>query len=142
MIFHQNYKFFNQNRALYGPIGPYMGPWGPIWAHKGPMGPYGPQPGQGPNPDRAPTRARAPIVGWIFKYFGLFELTLRFLIIFLDFLNIFGIVGPILCFLAPGRSESCRRLRDLQKSIVILSNVWTRNVTLLMKTLPPLKMII
>ena len=38
------------------------GPYGPIralWAHKGPMGPYGPQPGPGPNPDWAPTRARA-----------------------------------------------------------------------------------
>ena len=48
---------------------------------------------------------------------------------------------PILCFLTPGRSESCRRFRDLQKSIVILSNgaVWTRNVTLVMKTLPPNK---
>ena len=43
--------------------------------------------------------------------------------------------------LAPGRSESCRRFRDLQKSIVILSNgaVWARHVTLLMKTLPPKK---
>ena len=45
----------------------------------------------------------------------------------------------ILCFLAPGRSESCRHLRDLQKSIVILSNraVWTQEVTFLMKTRPP-----
>ena len=61
-----------------------------------------------------------------------------FLNIFLDFLGIFGIVGQILGFLVPGRSDSCRRLRDLQKSIVILSNgaVWTRNVTLLMKHYP------
>ena len=59
--------------------------------------------------------------------------------IFRDFWGMFGIFGKILGFLAPGRSESCRRLRDLQKSIVILSNgaVWTRNVTLLMKTLTP-----
>ena len=40
--------------------------------------------------------------------------------------------------------ESCRHFRDLQKSIVILSNeaAWTRNVTLLMKTLPLEKMLI
>ena len=40
------------------------------------------------------------------------------------------------CFLAWGRTESCRRFRDLQKSIVILSNggVWIRNVTYLTKT--------
>ena len=59
--------------------------------------------------------------------------------IFEDFLGIFGIFDQILLFLVKIRSESCRRLRDLQKSIVILSNgaVWTRNVTLLMKTLPP-----
>ena len=59
--------------------------------------------------------------------------------IFQKFLGIFRIFGQILGFLAPGRSESCRRLRDLQKSVVILSNgaVWTRNLTLLMKTLPP-----
>ena len=67
-----------------------------------------------------------------------------FLSIFLNFCGIFWIFGQILRFLAPGRSESCRRLRDLQKSIVILSNgaVWTRNVTLLMKTLPPKQMLI
>ena len=59
--------------------------------------------------------------------------------IFLDFWGIFGIFGQILRFLVKIRSESCRRLRDLQKSIVILSNgaIWTRNVSLLKKTLPP-----
>ena len=57
--------------------------------------------------------------------------------IFGDFSGIFWIFCQILGFLAPGRSESCRRLRDLQKSIVILSNgaVWTRNVSLLIKIL-------
>ena len=60
-----------------------------------------------------------------------------FLSIFLDFWGIFWIFGQILGFLVKINSESCRRLRDLQKSIVILSNgaVWTRNVTLLMKFL-------
>ena len=59
--------------------------------------------------------------------------------IFLNLFGIFWIFGQILGFLVKIRSESCRRLRDLQKSIVILSNgaVWTRNVTLLMKTLIP-----
>ena len=36
-----------------------IGPIWALWAHEGPMGPYGPQPGPGPNPDWAPTRARA-----------------------------------------------------------------------------------
>ena len=70
---------------------------------------------------------------------------LNFFFVFLRiFWGIFRIFGQILWFLVPGRSESCRRLRDLQKSIVILSNgaVWTRNVTLLMKELPPQKLII
>ena len=42
-------------------------------------------------------------------------------------------------FLALGRWESCGHFQDLQKSIVILLSgaVWTRNVTLLMKTLTP-----
>ena len=37
-------------------INDFLSKIGPIWAHKGPMGPYGPQPGPGPNPDWAPTR--------------------------------------------------------------------------------------
>ena len=67
-----------------------------------------------------------------------------FLGIFGDCWGIFGIFGQILGFLVKIRSESCRRLRDLQKSIVILSNgaIWTRNVSLLKNTLPPKKMII
>ena len=61
-----------------------------------------------------------------------------FLGIFGDFSGIFGIFGQILGFLVKIRSESCRRLRDLQKSIVILSNgaVLTRNASLLKKSLP------
>ena len=62
-----------------------------------------------------------------------------FLDIFLNFFGIFGIFNQILKFLVKIRSESCRRLRDLQKSIVILSNgaIWTRNVSLLKNTLTP-----
>ena len=47
--------------------------------------------------------------------------------------------GPILGFLALGRSESCRRFPDLQKSVVILSKraVWTRNVAFVIKALLP-----
>ena len=58
---------------------------------------------------------------------------------FWDLSGIFWIFSEISGFLVKISSESCRRLRDLQKSIVILSNgaIWTRNVTLLMKTLPP-----
>ena len=54
------------------------------------------------------------------------------------FFNVGQDFDPVLCSLAPGRSESCRHFRDLQKSIVILSNeaVWTRNMTCLIKTLP------
>ena len=111
-------KFTESIRNLPRPPRPVQeGPYGPISAHMGPnpdRSPTrtGPQPGLGPNPDWAPTR---------------------------NCWGIFGILGQILGFLVKIRSESCRRLRDLQKSIVILSNgaVWTRNVTLLMKTLPP-----
>ena len=65
--------------------------------------------------------------------------SMDFWVFFWIFGGIFWIFGQIFGFLVKMRSESCRRLRDLQKSIVILSNgaVWTRNVTLLMKTLPP-----
>ena len=57
------------------------------------------------------------------------------------FLNFVSRLWFDVFFLVPGRLESCRRFRDLQKSIVILSSgaVWTRSVKLLMKTLPPPK---
>ena len=43
----------------------------------------------------------------------------------------------VVFFVLPlGRSESCRRCRDLQRSVVLLSNgaVWIRNMTFLIKT--------
>ena len=50
------------------------GPYGPIralWAHKGPMGPYGPQPGpRGPQPGLGPNPQGINKFdfGWIFDY--------------------------------------------------------------------------
>ena len=54
-------------------------------------------------------------------------------------LNVGQICGMMrFFFFALGKSGSCRRFRDLQKSVVLLSKraVWTRSVTWLIKTLP------
>ena len=60
-------------------------------AHKGPYGPYGPQPGPGPNPDWAPTPDLAPqgvprkpyfylFLGIFLGTFVIFRQILRFLV--------------------------------------------------------------